>query len=374
MEISKLKDKKIVSIINQKNFKKIIVFAGKQSFYKSGANKILKLFTEKKNVKLIFKNKNIPDSNELKKLYITFSKFKPDLVIAIGGGTVLDYSKILNILDDIENLEKRIIMQKIVPKKKNYFLLALPTTAGSGAEVTSNAVIYVNKVKFSIEGEKLIPDQFILVSEFVIKNPKKIKSSSGFDAISQAIESVLSLKSSKKSVNFALASLELSLGNYLKYLDKPTEQNSSLMLLASNLSGKAISISKTIAPHAVSYPFTSYFNVSHGHAVSLTLNDFLKFNYFNQKISQSSFNLNERYKLLFKKFKVKNINELDLYLKDIKKKANLEDNFNNLGINLDKDIEKILDGLNEQRLKNNPIKINKKDIKEILLKKAQINP
>ena len=66
MEISKLKDKKIVSIINQKNFKKIIVFAGKQSFYKSGANKILKLFTEKKNVKLIFKNKNIPDSNELK--------------------------------------------------------------------------------------------------------------------------------------------------------------------------------------------------------------------------------------------------------------------------------------------------------------------
>ena len=146
------------------------------------------------------------------------------------------------------------------------------------------------------------------------------------------------------------------------------------MLLASNLSGKAISISKTIAPHAVSYPFTSYFNVSHGHAVSLTLNDFLKFNYFNQKISQSSFNINERYKLLFKKFKVKNINELDLYLKDIKKKANLEDNFNNLGINLDKDIEKILDGLNEQRLKNNPIKINKKDIKEILLKKAQINP
>ena len=65
---------------------------------------------------------------------------------------------------------------------------------------------------------------------------------------------------------------------------------------------------------------------------------------------------------------------MDLYLKDIKKKANLEDNFNNLGINLDKDIEKILDGLNEQRLKNNPIKINKKDIKEILLKKAQINP
>ena len=51
------------------------------------------------------------------------------------------------------------------------------------------------------------------------------------------------------------------------------------MCLAANLSGKAISISKTIAPHAVSYPFTSYYGISHGHAVSLTLEKFLKFNF-----------------------------------------------------------------------------------------------
>lgn len=51
------------------------------------------------------------------------------------------------------------------------------------------------------------------------------------------------------------------------------------MSLAANLAGKAISISKTAAPHAVSYPFTSLFNLSHGHAVSLTLNKFLKFNH-----------------------------------------------------------------------------------------------
>ena len=53
------------------------------------------------------------------------------------------------------------------------------------------------------------------------------------------------------------------------------------MCLAANLSGRAISISKTTAPHAVSYPFTSFFNISHGHAVSLTLNKFLMFNYKN---------------------------------------------------------------------------------------------
>ena len=65
------------------------------------------------------------------------------------------------------------------------------------------------------------------------------------------------------------------------------------MCIAANLSGEAISISKTTAPHALSYPFTSYFGIPHGHAVSLTLNKFLKFNFKNLKSSVSSFDLNK---------------------------------------------------------------------------------
>ena len=65
------------------------------------------------------------------------------------------------------------------------------------------------------------------------------------------------------------------------------------MLYASNLAEKAISISKTTAPHAVSYPFTSLFNISHGHAVSLTLSKFILFNYQNIEAADCSFNLNK---------------------------------------------------------------------------------
>ena len=83
------------------------------------------------------------------------------------------------------------------------------------------------------------------------------------------------------------------------------------MCIGANLSGKAISISKTTAPHAVSYPFTSYFGINHGHAVSLTLNKFLKYNYFNINKSVCSFNLMDRYKLLFNIAGVKDIFELD---------------------------------------------------------------
>ena len=67
------------------------------------------------------------------------------------------------------------------------------------------------------------------------------------------------------------------------------------MLMASNLAGKAISISKTTAPHAVSYPFTFLFNISHGHAVGLFFERFFKFNFDNLSRSETSFDLKKRF-------------------------------------------------------------------------------
>ena len=99
---------------------------------------------------------------------------------------------------------------------------------------------------------------------------------------------------------------------------------------ASNLAGKAISISKTTAPHAVSYPFTSIFNISHGHAVSLTLSKFLLFNYNNIRSSNCNFNLTDRFKIIFDLTKTNNINDLKNYIDTLTKKANLENSFDKL--------------------------------------------
>ena len=65
------------------------------------------------------------------------------------------------------------------------------------------------------------------------------------------------MRSNETSILYAKKSLKLSLSNYLSFLDKPNKENSTNMLLASNLAGKAINISKTTGPHAVSYPFSS---------------------------------------------------------------------------------------------------------------------
>ena len=212
----------------------------------------------------------------------------------------------------------------------------------------------------------LIPDYFFLFPNLIINNPFRIKSSAGFDAIAQGVESLISLKSNYKSVFYAKKSLKLSLKNYLSFLKKPNKINSKNMLIASNLAGKAINISKTTAPHAISYPFTSLFGIDHGHAVSLTLEKFLSFNFENIKRSESNFRLSERYRIIFKLFGIKNIKELSDKIKFLKKENKLIDSFSDLGIDLNSKIKKILDQVNFLRLKNNPVKVSKEDIIRIL--------
>ena len=126
-----------------------------------------------------------------------------------------------------------------------------------------------------------MPDHFFLIPEFLISAPNKIKASSGFDAIAQALESLVSRKSNDKSVEYASKSLRVSVNSFISFINEPNMKNATEMSIASNLAGKAISISKTTAPHAASYPFTSLFNISHGHAVSLFFEKFFKFNYDN---------------------------------------------------------------------------------------------
>ena len=77
--------------------------------------------------------------------------------------------------------------------------------------------------------------------------------------------------------------------------------------------------------------------------------------------------MNNRYKIFFNLSKTKNINSFDEFLTDLKKKANLENDFNKLGINLQKDFSKIVSGVNIMRLSNNPIKLDAENLKKIIL-------
>ena len=357
----------ILNYINDKSFKKIFVLCGKKSFVNSGAENLLKNISNKE-IKLFYKKSEIPILEELIEIIKDIKNFKPDLFLAIGGGAVIDYAKIANVVDIRPDLAELIVNYTYPFKKKYTKLAVIPTTAGSGAEVTSNAVIYVDGIKHSFESELLIPDHFFLIPEFLISAPNKIKASSGFDAIAQALESLVSRKSNDKSVEYASKSLRVSVNSFISFINEPNMKNATEMSIASNLAGKAISISKTTAPHAASYPFTSLFNISHGHAVSLFFEKFFKFNYDNIDKSETSFDLKKRFDLIFNLFDVQDINGFSSKISFIKKKANLEDDLTKFNIDIIKSSEDVLKGINLLRLGNNPVKIDGKDILNIITK------
>ena len=143
----------------KEKFSKIFFICGKNSFSNSGAEKMMKEFKIQSEIKIYYKKSFSPQVEELKNIIKDLKAFSPDLLIAIGGGSVIDYAKISNTLDNSGDLENEIKNSSYKTTKKTK-LLVIPTTAGSGAEVTSNAVIYVNKIKYSIEGESLKPDFF----------------------------------------------------------------------------------------------------------------------------------------------------------------------------------------------------------------------
>jgi alcohol dehydrogenase len=360
----------IKKFINDKSFKKIFVLCGKKSFVTSGAEELFKKIIIDKKIKLFYKKSELPILEELIEIINNIKNFKPDLILAVGGGAVIDYAKIANVVDVREDLADLIINYSYPLKKKYTKLTVIPTTAGSGAEVTSNAVIYVDGIKHSFESELLIPDNFFLIPEFLISAPNKIKASAGFDAIAQALESLVSKKSNEQSVEYASKSLRVSVNSFISFVNNPNMKNATEMSIAANLAGKAISISKTTAPHAASYPFTSLFNISHGHAVGLFFERFFKFNYENLEKSEVSFNLKKRFDLIFNLFDVPNIETFNSTISSIKKQAKLEDNMKLLNIDLDKNIEKIIGGVNLLRLGNNPVKINENDITNIILDKC----
>ena len=358
----------IIKFIDDTAFKKIFVLCGKKSFITTKADIYLKKTLKKKETIFFFKDSYLPIFEELTQIIKAIRNFKPDLILAIGGGAVIDYAKIANVAELSDNL-KDLIVNYSYPFKKKYTKLAvIPTTAGSGAEVTPSAVIYINSIKQSFENELLMPDYFFLIPEFAMSAPTKIKASAGFDAIAQALESIVSKKSNEKSLDYACKSLEISTKNYISFLNDSNLKNAAQMTIASHLAGKAIGISKTTAPHATSYSFSSIYNISHGHAVGLFFEKFFKFNFDNVDKSETSFSLKKRFDIIFKLFDAKNIDDFSSKIKLIKKQADIVDDLGMLNIDIKKDSEKIIKGINLLRLGNNPVKIDEKDIYNIISK------
>lgn len=213
----------------------------------------------------------------------------PRTIIALGGGSVIDVAKILIAFSHLPaNMSESEILRVVA--KKDYLgaeksairLIVLPTTAGTGSELTKWATIWdmENKKKYSVEREDLYPTEAWIDARLTLRMPRELTISTGLDALSHATEAYWSTKSNPIVRRLAVQAIH----GVVTYLQEAVDHPEDLvaregMSIASVFAGLAFSQTRTTACHALSYPLTARFGIPHGFAVSLFLPHILRLNW-----------------------------------------------------------------------------------------------
>ena len=220
------------------------------------------------------------------------ASFNPDCIIAIGGGSAMDAGKIMWVLYEhpevnFEDLAMRFMdIRKRVygfPKmgEKAYFI-AIPTSAGTGSEVTPFAVITDEKsgIKYPLADYELLPNMAIVDADMMMNAPKGLTSASGIDAVSHSMEAYVSMMATEFTDGLALESLKM----LFEYLPRAYEHGAGdveareKMANAATMAGMAFANAFLGVCHSMAHKLGAYHHIAHGVANALMLEEVMRFN------------------------------------------------------------------------------------------------
>ncbi|WP_421810749.1 iron-containing alcohol dehydrogenase [Flagellimonas sp.] len=202
-----------------------------------------------------------------------FLKAKNDGVIAVGGGSVMDTAKIMAVYAEHDGLLTDLFGEGKV-SSRNTPLIAIPTTSGTGSEVTNIGVLSdtEGQVKKGIVSNYMLVDVAIVDPEMTLSCPKKITAASGIDALVHAIEAYLSNNANHITDALALRAMKLIINSLPKAYAKPDNIDAREdMAMGSLLAGLAFGNAGVGAVHALAYPLGGRYHLSHGISNSLLL-------------------------------------------------------------------------------------------------------
>ena len=201
-------------------------------------------------------------------------------VIGIGGGSSMDVAKITAVLlANTQSLTELLRGGKI--EKRGVPTLMIPTTAGTGAEATQNAIFLVpeEESKVGIVSPKLVPDWAILDPALTVGLPPAITASTGMDALCHAIECYISKKANPLSDTYALQAIRLISRSLRRAYQNGKDLDARHdMLLAALFGGMSIASSSTTAVHALAYPLGGKYHMPHGLSNAILLPYVMEFN------------------------------------------------------------------------------------------------
>ena len=203
-----------------------------------------------------------------------------DLIIGLGGGSVMDAAKLASVLKGASYTIKDLMNDPTQAEKKVKTVM-IPTTCGTGSEATCNAIVAVpeEKSKKGIVNDNMIPDYVILDAQMIAKLPKAIVAATGVDALAHVVECFTSKKATPFSDCYALEGAKLIFANIREAYNNPDNMEAkNKMLIGAYYGGIAITGSGTTAVHALSYPLGGKFHIAHGVSNAILFAHVMKFN------------------------------------------------------------------------------------------------
>lgn len=330
-----------------------------QSFFRLGRNKVLDEIPVSYTPFTSFSAN--PTYGEVEKGVACLHDGDFDAIVACGGGSAIDVAKCIRGfagLDASENYLTQMIQPIELP------LIAIPTTAGTGSESTSFAVVYYQGEKQSVDHASLLPEHAILAPELLESLPAYQKSCTLFDALCQAIESWWSVHSSEQSIAYSKKAIAKISRFHYDYLNGVCLDAAKQIMLASNYAGRAINLTKTTAPHAMSYKLTSLYGIPHGHAVALCLPEVWEYMLVNMQScidQRGQSHLREVMNDIAIAFNATSPNEAIASFRKL---------LSSYGLGKPKmlnaaELQELVDSVNISRLSNNPVAIDKAGLKSI---------
>ena len=365
---------------------KTLLVTGKHSFNASGAKALIdECFSADEYIQFNDFEVNPQFSDALKGTQLGING-DIDCIIAVGGGSTLDIAKLIKgflshslhtakaanaVIELDTDAAEKIVRGEVTIPPCPIPLIAIPTTAGSGSEATHFAVAYIDKTKFSVASPVLHPSANILDGSFLASASPYQKAVNGLDALAQAIEGYWAVSSCRESRGYSLKAIELLI-RHLPQITKNKDNDIThlnAVMQAAHLAGKVINLTKTTAPHAFSYGFTSFYNVPHGHAVWLTLPSI-----FQLHCHAEEGNLNDERGLeyfqqimadLCDALKITDVDNAEQTLQQFMREIGAEPSMINMGATSKEQRLFMIEKVNVERLKNNPLKLSPEHIDSI---------
>ncbi|MGW3173929.1 phosphonoacetaldehyde reductase [Streptomyces sp. NPDC001153] len=255
--------------------RRVLLVHGRTSYQRSGVGKLVEQWAGRYRIEHFDGVRPNPRIEQVRDGVALARRFRPDVVVGIGGGSSLDVAKAVAVLSAQSSGPLACLRQpELVTRPRSATLVLLPTTAGSGSEMTRFATVYVEGRKHSLDLAQARADLVLVDPQLTSSLPQPDFIAGGLDALAQAIESYWSVSADEGSGAVAIAALERLLPSLARAAGTGSFSDPSVradMAYGASLAGAAIDVTRTTAAHALSYELTARLGLAHGTAVALHL-------------------------------------------------------------------------------------------------------